>query len=449
MKERISFSFITLALLAMLLGVLFGTLAGTQYLFPEFLKNILPFNQMRPFHVTLVVSWILLAAIGGVYFYIQEETGTKLHRPKLAMGHFYLYLSTGLLILLSLSLGKMGGREYMVFYPAFSIPILLGWLFFGFNFFKTIRNKIANWPVYIWMWCTGIVFMIITFTEAHLWLIPWFRENHIRDLTVQWKSYGALVGSWNMLVYGTAMYVMYRISNERKIGRGRKAFFLYFLGFTNLLFGWAHHTYIVPTSPIIRHVAYAISMTELIVLANIIWNWKNSLNTAQKHLHQPEYKFIFSSEIWIALNLTLAILISVPAINLITHGTHITVAHSMGTTIGINSTILLASTYFIISLKFPDMMERLAKSVKTGIWLFNISLAVFWLSLIVGGMVRSQWMNAENPVPFREMQHNLNPVMWVFVIAGYCLFAGLLMVAIPPIRLFITSLRSGQNNEER
>lgn len=444
MRDKIAYSFLSLALISLLVGVFFGTLAGTQYLFPQFLKEYLPFNRMRPFHVTLVVSWIVLAATGGIYFYVSKIIKQELYAPKLALSHFYLFLFVGVLIITTLSFGKMGGREYMVYFPLLSIPILIGWLMFGFNYFKTLHRQVSKWPVYLWMWATGIIFMLITFTEAHLWLIPWFRENHIRDITVQWKSYGALVGSWNMLVYGTAMYVMYGISKNEKLGRGNLAFFLYFLGFTNLLFGWAHHTYIVPTSPIIRNVAYAISMTELLILAKIIWNWKNTLQTAKRHLHQIEYRFLFSSEIWIFLNLTLAILISIPALNLLTHGTHITVAHSMGTTIGINSTILLASVYYIVSFKFPDQISRYGKTIKAGIWIFNISLLVFWISLIVGGIIRSKWMNDMEAYPFREMLAKMNPAMWVFVLAGYTLFVALIIVAMPPLKAFLRNLKINQ-----
>ena len=50
------------------------------------------------------------------------------------------------------------------------------------------------------MWGTGVVFFLLTFTEANLWLIPAIRNDPVRDITVQWKAYGALFGSWNMLV---------------------------------------------------------------------------------------------------------------------------------------------------------------------------------------------------------------------------------------------------------
>jgi nitric oxide reductase subunit B len=74
----------------------------------------------------------------------------------------------------------------------------------------------SKWPVYYWMWGTGIVLMIFHFTEAHLWILPYFRENYIQNLTMQWKAGGAYVGAWNMLVYGLSMFVMERSSGKNR-----------------------------------------------------------------------------------------------------------------------------------------------------------------------------------------------------------------------------------------
>lgn len=62
------------------------------------------------------------------------------------------------------------------------------------------------------MWGTGIVFFFITYAESHLYPIPYFRENMVREIMVQWKSYGSLTGSWNMLVYSTHITVAFTVS---------------------------------------------------------------------------------------------------------------------------------------------------------------------------------------------------------------------------------------------
>lgn len=189
----------------------------------------------------------------------------------------------------------------------------------------------------------------------------------VREVTVQWKAYGALFGSWNMLVYGTAIFVMEKISGDTAISRSKLAFSLYFLGLFNLMFGWAHHAYPVPLELWIRNFAYIVSMRELLILGKIIWDWRRSLSGYQKYRHRCAYRFMFAADLWVFLNLVLALIMSVPAANLITHGTHITVAHAMGTTIGINTMILLASVFCVIEEQVGlEFGRRHAVAIRTG-----------------------------------------------------------------------------------
>ena len=39
------------------------------------------------------------------------------------------------------------------------------------------------------------------------------------------------------------------------------------------MFGWAHHTYLVPSETWIRTFAYFVSMTELYIFGKIIWDY--------------------------------------------------------------------------------------------------------------------------------------------------------------------------------
>ena len=69
----------------------------------------------------------------------------------------------------------------------------------------------------------------------------------------------------------------------RNTATSKLAYSLYFLGLFNLMFGWAHHTYLVPSQTWIRTFAYIVSMTELLlILGKILWDWRGSLQTFQK-----------------------------------------------------------------------------------------------------------------------------------------------------------------------
>lgn len=431
--------FISLGLMALLVGAIFGLLAGIQVIYPSFLKDTIAFNQMRPFHVSTVVGWIILTVIGGLYYYLTSVLNFKLFSTKLMQTHFWIFAICIILIYASYVTGQMGGREYLVFKPIIAIPIILAWALFGINYFKTLVSKIRNWPLYLWMWGTGIVFMTYHLTESYLWTVPFIRENFIQDITIQWKSYGSFVGSWNMLVYGTAIFIMSRIKNDDKgIARGKTAFFFYFLGLTNLMFGWAHHTYFIPTKPWIRIVAYAISMTEWLVFLKMIYSWKKSLIESVKEKYDFSYKFIMATDFWIVFNVFCALLMSIPAIQLITHGTYFTVSHSMGTTIGINTSILLASVMFILQKENNEGMEKSRKLFRYGFWIFNLSLLIFLTCLIIAGLKTGF---ADSSLLHGDIQQMIRPYLMGFVIAGFGLLIGLMFLVIPLLKQYLSLLR--------
>ena len=413
--------FIILALVLLGFGLFFGVLGSLQYVFPGFLKFAVSFEKTRPLHVSSVVFWIILAAVGAVQYYLNEHFKNSLKYPILTKIQFWLFLGAIPLILISYLMGIFGGREYWEFHPVLALPVVIGWTAFLLHFFLSVR-ELTKQPVYVWMWLTGVVFFLFTFLESYLWLIPYFRENIIGDMTIQWKSYGAMVGAWNMLIYGSGLYLMDKISESNKYSSSVTAFLIYFLGLFNLMFNWGHHIYSLPTAPYIRYISYGVSMTELLLLGRIIYKWKSSLSTALKYNHIVPYKFLIAADLWIFVMLTQAIIMSIPAFNLYTHGTHITVAHTMGTTIGINSMLLMAFVYDIIGGNKQLLVKP--KLFKSGYIIINASLMIFWLSLIIAGVLRAAWQMDHQKGPFSGMMSMLTPFFISFSISGITLAIG-------------------------
>jgi len=184
------------------------------------------------------------------------------------------------------------------------------------------------------------------------------------------------------------------------------------------------------------------SMSEWIIFLSIIISWKKSLNQQDKIKGNFAYKFLLATDFWVFVNLFIALLISIPYINLFTHGTHITVAHSMGTTIGINTSILLASAMFIAFKENAAIIETNAKIMKIGYWLFNSSLVGFLTMLMLGGVEKSKWMFlGDKTTSFSQMQDSIQPIIVVFLFFGIALFIGLLLIAIPIIKVFLNKVR--------
>lgn len=409
--------FIVLALLLLSIGLIAGVLSGLIYIVPEFLKESLGFISLRPLHVSSVMFWIIIGATGCVYsgmWYLARKPVVKV-LSKIQMA---LWLIALIGIYGSYLTGNFGGREYWEFNPVWALPIALSWVVFLIGFISMAKT-IKRWPVYVWMWLTGIVFFLFIFSENYLWIFPYFRENFVTDMTIQWKVNGSLVGSLNQLLYGTSFFLMDRISkNENaKIGFSKLAFGMYFLGLTNLMFNWGHHIYNLPTDNYIRYVAYIVSMTEWIFFVKIIYNWKKQLTEFKTYYSFFPYRFLMATEFWVFVNMGQAILMSIPVLNLYTHGTHVTVAHSMGTTIGINSMILLAAGFMFLIPK-TEQTNKPARILSIAYWSLQISLALLFVSLDIAGFKKGQWQLDPNQSSFGTMMETLRPWFILLVISG-------------------------------
>jgi nitric oxide reductase subunit B len=240
-----------------------------------------------------------------------------------------------------------------------------------------------------------------------------------------------------MLVYGISMHLMEKLKGESKMNYSKTAFLFFFLGFTNLLFNWGHHTYIVPAAPWVKTVAYVISMTELLIFGQLVWKFRKTMSEAQKNFHFIPYRLLSFADGWIFLNLGAAIAISIPALNYYTHGTHITVAHAMGTTIGINTMLLFAAIFYIL---LPKKLNSQSTLIKRGIWITNIALIVFWFSLIGSGLVKIS-AKLHNRT-FYQMMEACQPFFKLFTFSGIVILFGLILLILAAFRLIIQAGRT-------
>lgn len=419
MNPQIGKYFLATALIMLCIGLTFGIMAGIYYAIPDFRSNAPGFTSLRPLHVSAVIFWILLGATGCVYCCIQSFHNFSTPATTFARVQWSLWMLAIAGIFYSYLEGNFGGREYWEFPPVWALPIALAWLLFLINFIDVVK-RIGRWPVYIWMWMTGIVFFLFAFAENYLWLFPYFRDHFVTDMTIQWKVNGSLVGAWNQLLYGTAFFLMERINKNAGIGHSRLAFGMYFLGLFNLMFNWGHHIYTLPTDDYVRYTGYIVSMTEWVFFVRIIYNWKQSVSEAQQQYHHFPYRFLMAADFWVFLNMGQAILMSIPAFNLYTHGTHITVAHAMGTTIGINSMILFAACFeFFGSERFSHNAPN--RWLNVSFWTAQAALFLFWLSLNIAGIKKGIWQLSAQQIPFNKMMNGLRFWFSIFGFSGIVL----------------------------
>ena len=105
------FYYIIVGLLSLALCLLVGLLSGVQYAIPDFIEESLPFTVLRPLHTLFALSWIFMTAIGGIFWYIQNE---KIN-PVIMKSQFWIFTVTGFLIAICYIFKKFEGKEYLEF----------------------------------------------------------------------------------------------------------------------------------------------------------------------------------------------------------------------------------------------------------------------------------------------------------------------------------------------
>jgi len=388
---KISRAIFFLAVLALFVAVIGGLLTVLNYLpdtYPLFKQVGFEMQKAHSIHTSFAIAWIFLAGISAVYFFLENQQLSRSFKIRAWM-HVTLWLSAGVGILITLYRGIFSGREYIEYHPVFSLLIFAGWLLFGWNFLSHVLHNFWKSPAYIYMWTVSIFLFAFTYVEGHLWLIPAIGRRPITDLQLQWKAIGAMAGSFNLLVYGTAMYIAELISKDETYAQSRTAFFLFAVGLLNSFTNYAHHTYHLPQSSLVKWISFLVSMLEIIILFRVMSDLVRLTNLKGKSYSTAE-QFLNSSKWWTFLNLIISIIISIPPLNSLIHGTHVIVAHAMGTTIGIDTMILLAfGTY------------GLTISLKRSIYIvgLNLSLGLMMLTLIGSGLTKGVYRLIGAPFP--------------------------------------------------
>ncbi len=168
------------------------------------------------------------------------------------------------------------------------------------------------------------------------------------------------------------------------------------------------------------------------------------MTAIQTHYHFFPYRFIMAADIWVFINMGQAILMSIPAINIFTHGTHVTVAHAMGTTIGINSMILFAACFEFLGFKKQSPVTD--KWLNIAFWVLQLSLLVFWLSLNLAGVLKGVWQMSEHPMVYSKLMTSLRPYFVSFFVSGIGLMIAFSVLSFILIRFTMKNELSVQQN---
>ena len=112
----------------------------------------------------------------------------------------------------------------------------------------------------------------------------------------------------------------------------------------------------------------------------------------------------------------------------------------MGTTIGINTSILFASVSYIASSFGKNNEVENNRSIRLGYKLFNSTLFLFWTVLILAGITKAVW-NQTSQTSFSTLHTDSYPIYIAFVGSGLILLTSIYMIAVPLVKVLIRKVK--------
>jgi nitric oxide reductase subunit B len=430
------------ALASNALAVVAGALASLAYAGVSRWPGGLGFRELRSIHTVFATAWIYVAGTAVVYAYLLSAAPRPPagFRTRLRI-QLLLWGGAAAGMLASLSLGRFSGREYLEAPWVWSVPVYAGWALFAWNFFSVTRGRLSGQPVHVYMWSTSLVLFLVAFAEAHLWLSAGLGERPTRDIGIQWKSYGTLVGTFNLLVYGGLSYLGCLATSSDARALSPTASFLFFVGLLNTFANYGHHTYHLPQSAWVHWISFLVSMTEVVVLVKLLSDLRHGSVPAGADPGSPVVRSLLRwANVWGLVLLGLAVILSVPQVNTLLHGTHVVVAHAMGSMVGIDSMALLACLTYLLG-RLTRGWWPAPRCVAVAVTVANLGLLVLVAALTLRGAAVGlvRFLGPYAPAPPEAMRHF--PV--VFATAGAFVAAAFLVLDALMLLQAVRLIRSG------
>jgi len=400
--QKLAVKYYTVAVVLFAAQILFGLLAGWQYLAPEFGYNVLDFSVNRMVHINAMILWMLYGFIGAIYWLVEEEAGIELVGLKLGNLAFWVLTAAVTVVVLvylfvQIGPGEMStiwlineGREYIEAPRWADIGIVACLL-------VVLWNVTATFMKGRWSGISGVLVLDMV-ALAGLYLAGMFYTPNISvdQYWWWWVIHLWVEATWEVLV-GCIMAwgLMNTLGARRKI----VTTWLYIevaLMFGSGILGLGHHYFWIGTPEYWFAIGGFFSALEPIPLVAMVVHaiydsgahrFKNSNHPALAWLIAHAFGNFFGAGVWGFMH-------TFPQINLYTHGTQWTSSHAHLAFFGAYATINIAMFYMALqkwrgNVYMSGDMPNNGRKWKWSLGLLCIGVLGMTMALLVAGYEQS------------------------------------------------------------
>ncbi len=425
-SQKVAYYYFAASVLLFFWQIVFGLVSASQYIWPGFALNWMPFNVSRSIHINLLLFWMLLVIMGATYFILVEEAGKKLYSTKIAMVQLIIFVAAGAGAIVSYFFHYYNGQglEYVEAAPVFDWMIVVAALLWLYNIIKTLHKAPEKSPI-------NLLLLITTIGAILMYLpgMPFLRNFVIQDYLRWWVIHYWVEATWEMfdvLFIGYLIIKLFDIPRERMY---RWLYIEFFLILASGILGMGHHYFWIGTPHYWLWVGSIFSVFEAVPpVAMMIDGLIFARKTKVKVKNLPALYWLIGGTIGSFIGLTiLGGSITWFSINYWMHGTEVTAAHGHMAFFGAFAATFFAFIYYSIErLKGETDFENSIVSKKRwawSFWLMNIGMIMMVLAMEVLGLMQ---ISIARIMAQGYIAAQVHEIGWfaVWFVSGFVFFAG-------------------------
>ena len=379
------------------IGMLVGVIIAAQLTWPELNLGIsfLSYGRLRPLHTNAVIF-----AFGGCtlfatsYHIVQRTCQTRLFAPALAMFTFIGWNIVILAAVVTLPLGMTQGKEYAELEWPIDLLIAVVWVSYAVVFFGTVGTRkvrhiyVANWFFGAYILAVALLHIVNSVAIPVSLTKSYSAYAGVQDAMIQWWYGHNAVGFFLTAAFLGMMY--YYI--PKQAGRPVFSYRLSIVHFWALIFTymWAgpHHLHYTA----LPDWASTLGMVFSVILWMPSWggmiNGLMTLSGAWDKLRtDPIIRMMVVSIGFYGMSTFEGPMMSIKAVNSLSHYTDWTIGHVHSGALGWNGMITFGVLYYLV----PRLWNREGlyslKLVSWHFWLATIGIVLYASSMWVTGIM--------------------------------------------------------------
>ncbi|WP_372612474.1 cbb3-type cytochrome c oxidase subunit I [Halomonas sp.] len=420
--QKVALPFFMVAMALFALQIVFGLLAASVYVWPNFMAELMPFNIMRASHTNLLIVWLLIGFMGCTYYLMPEEAEREIHSPGLAYLQLGIFAFAGAAALVGYQFGIHEGREFLEQPFWVKVLITISFLIFLFNTSMTLAKGRKT--------AINLVLMLGLWLAAVFWLFAFYNPSNLAvdKLYWWWVVHLWVEGVWELIMASLLGYLLIKMTGVDREVIEKWLYIIVGLALFSGLLGTGHHYYWIGAPSYWQPIGSIFSTLEVVpffamVVFAFTMFWKGSRNHPNKAamlwaLGCPAVAF-FGAGVWGFMH-------TLSWVNYYSHGTQVTAAHAHLAFYGAYVMVVLG----VITFAMPQLRRVQPYNQVLnmwGFWVMTSAMAFMTFTLTFAGVVQTHLQRVMG-MNYMEVQDQLTLFYVMRLGAGVAVAVGAVML---------------------